>query len=210
MSDLDRRDALKLLGLMAAAPTFSVACSSEDVQQARNQQPQSAATQPNPQEYDLQLFTDHEFETVQVLADWIIPADDRSGSATDAGVPAFIDFILTDEKLNDREEQQTAFRGGLAWVDYECIDRHGAPFVECNEKQQQALLDDIAWPETADDAMQPGVEFFNSLRDLTASGFFSSKIGMDDLQYQGNQYVAEWTGCPDEVLDHIGLDPASA
>jgi len=210
MSDLDRRDALKLLGLMAAAPTFSVACSSDDVQQARNQQPQSATTQPNPEEYDLQLFTDHEFETVQVLADWIIPADDRSGSATDAGVPTFIDFILTDEKLNDREEQQTAFRGGLAWIDYECIDRHGAPFVDCNEKQQQALLDDIAWPEVADDAMQPGVEFFNSLRDLTASGFFSSEIGMDDLQYRGNQYVAEWTGCPDEVLDHIGLDAASA
>jgi hypothetical protein len=210
MSDLHRRDALKLLGLMAAAPTFSVACSSEDVQQARNQQPQSAATQPNPQEYDLRLFTDHEFETVQVLADWIIPADDRSGSATDAGVPSFIDFILTDERLSDREEQQTAFRGGLAWIDYECIDRHGAPFIECNEKQQQALLDDIAWPETADDAMQPGVEFFNSLRDLTASGFFSSKMGMEDLQYQGNRYVAEWTGCPDEVLEHAGLEAASA
>jgi hypothetical protein len=210
MSDLHRRDALKLLGLMAAAPTFSVACSSEDVQQARNQQPQSAATQPNPQEYDLRLFTDHEFETVQVLADWIIPADDRSGSATDAGVPSFIDFILTDERLSDREEQQTAFRGGLAWIDYECIDRHGAPFIECNEKQQQALLDDIAWPEAADDAMQPGVNFFNSLRDLTASGFFSSKMGMDDLQYQGNQFVSEWTGCPDEVLEHVGVDAASA
>ena len=210
MSDLDRRDALKLLGLMAAAPTFSVACSSEDVQQARNRQPQSATTQPNPQEYDRQLFTDHEFETVRVLADWIIPADDRSGSASDAGVPSFIDFILTDEKLSDREEQQTAFRGGLAWIDYECIDRHGAPFVECNEKQQQALLDDIAWPEAADDAMRPGVRFFNSLRDLTASGFFSSKMGMEDLQYQGNRYVAEWTGCPDEVLEHAGLEAASA
>jgi hypothetical protein len=209
MSDLDRRDALKLLGLMAAAPTFGVACSSENVDQAR-QQTASVSTKPEPEAYERRLLSDHEFETVRVLVDWIIPADERSGSASDAGVPTFIDFILTDEKLADRKEQQAAFRGGLAWVDYESIDRHGAPFVECTEKQQQALLDDIAWPEVADDAMQPGVEFFNSLRDLTASGFFSSKMGMKDLQYQGNQHVAEWTGCPDEVLQHIGVQSASA
>ena len=196
MSDLNRRDALKMLGLMAAAPTFSVACSSEDVQRAREQQAEQAPTRPAPQDYDRQLLTDHEFETVRVLTDWIIPADDRSGSATDAGVPAFIDFILTDEQLPDRDEQQAAFRGGLARV------------VECTEAQQQGLLDDIAWPEAAAPEMQPGVEFFNSLRDLTASGFFSSKMGMEDLQYQGNQFVAEWTGCPDEVLRHIGLGTA--
>ncbi|WP_263793090.1 gluconate 2-dehydrogenase subunit 3 family protein [Salinibacter sp.] len=208
MSDLNRRDALKMLGLMAAAPTFGVACSSEDVQRAREQQAEQAPTRPAPQDYDRQLLTDHEFETVRVLTDWIIPADDRSGSATDAGVPAFIDFILTDEQLPDRDEQQAAFRGGLAWVDYTCLDRHGIPFVECTEAQQQGLLDDIAWPEAAAPEMQPGVEFFNSLRDLTASGFFSSKMGMEDLQYQGNQFVAEWTGCPDEVLRHIGLETA--
>lgn len=210
MSDLDRRDALKLLGLMAAAPTFSVACSSEDVKKARQKQQETVTTKPEPGDYDRQLFTDHEFETVQVLVDWIIPADERSGSATDAGVPSFIDFILTDEKLADRQAQQTAFRGGVAWVDYQCIDRFDAPFRECSEKQQQDLIDAIAWPEAAEPAMQPGVEFFNSLRDLTASGFFSSKMGMEDLQYQGNRYVAEWTGCPDEVLQHVGVDAASA
>jgi hypothetical protein len=205
MSDLDRRDALKLLGLMAAAPTFSVACSSEDVEKARQEQPDSTSTSPQPGDYERRLFTDHEFETVEQLVDWIIPADDRSGSATDAGVPSFIDFILTDEQLGNREEQQRAFRGGLAWIDYECMDRHGQPFVECSEEQQEALIDAIAWPEEAEPEMRPGVEFFNSLRDLTASGFFSSKMGMEDLQYQGNQYVAEWTGCPDEVLDHVGV-----
>jgi len=205
MSDLDRRDALKLLGLMAAAPTFSVACSSEDVDTVRQQQSESATTRPDPETYERRLFTDHEFETVQQLVDWIIPADERSGSATDAGVPSFIDSILTDEKMGDREEQQTAFRGGLAWIDYECIDRHGQHFVECSEKQQEALIDAIAWPEEAEPAMRPGVEFFNSLRDLTASGFFSSKMGMNDLRFQGNQYVAEWTGCPDEVLEHVGV-----
>lgn len=205
MSSLDRRDALKLIGLMAAAPTFSVACSSDDVREATRRQPESATTQPHPDEYERRLFTDHEYETVRVLVNWIIPADDRSGSATDAGVPEFIDFILTDDLLPNREEEQRAFRGGLAWIDYQCLERFEGAFVDCTEAQQQELIEAIAWPETADPEMEPGVTFFNSLRDLTASGFFSSKMGMEDLQYRGNQYVAEWTGCPDEVHEHLGL-----
>lgn len=203
MSTMERRDALKLIGLMAAAPTFAVSCSTEDVDRSRG--PESAATAPDPATYTRQLFTDHEFETVRVLVDWIIPADERSGSATDAGVPQFIDFILTDEKLRDREEAQTSFRGGLAWFDYECLERFDAPFVECTEEQQREIIEAVAWPEQAEPRMQPGVTFFNTLRDFTASGFFSSKMGVEDLQYMGNQYVEEWTGCPDEVHEHIGL-----
>jgi len=203
MSELGRRDALKLIGFMAAAPAFSVACSTESVDTETEVDP--ASTAPDPNDYELELFTEHEHETVRVLVDWIIPADERSGSATDAGVPAFIDFILTDEKLRDRDEAQRAFRGGLAWIDYECLDRFGASFVECDEKQQKELIEAIAWPEAAEPAMKPGVEFFNSLRNLTASGFFSSKMGVEDLKYQGNQFVAEWTGCPDEVFQHMGV-----
>lgn len=203
MSEIERRDALKLLGLMAAAPTFAVSCSPEDVERATG--PESAATAPDPATYDRQLFTDHEFDTVRVLVDWVIPADDRSGSATDAGVPEFIDFILTDEKLPNREEAQTSFRGGLAWFDYECLERFDRAFVECSENEQQEMIEAVAWPEQAEPRMEPGVTFFNSLRDLTASGFFSSKMGVQDLEYRGNQYVEEWTGCPDEVLQHIGV-----
>lgn len=203
MSTLNRRDALKLIGLMAAAPTFSVACSGQETQETPGAE--MATTAPDQETYERQLLSDHEYETVQVLVDWIIPADDRSGSATDAGVPSFIDFTLTDEKLPNRDAMQRAFRGGLAWIDYECIERFDSPFVECSEKQQQELIEAIAWPEVAEPALQPGVEFFNSLRDLTASGFFSSKMGVQDLQYQGNQFVAEWTGCPDEVLEHVGV-----
>lgn len=210
MSSLDRRDALKLIGLMAAAPTFSVACSSDGVREGERQQPESATTQPVPEDYERQLFSDHEFETVRVLVDWIIPADDRSGSATDAGVPTFIDAILTDDLLPNREEEQRAFRGGLAWIDYQCLEWFDGAFVECTEDQQQELIEAIAWPDDADPEMQPGVTFFNSLRDLTASGFFSSKMGMEDLQYMGNQYVAEWTGCPQEVHEHLGLSRGRA
>jgi len=203
MSELGRRDALKLIGLMAAAPTFSVACSTEERRDSRGAE--SAPTVPNPETYDPELLSEHEYETVRALVDWIIPADERSGSATDAGVPEFIDFTLTDEKLPNRDEAQRAFRGGLAWIDYECLERFGRSFTECSEAEQEKLVDAIAWPEAAEPERAPGVEFFNSLRNLTASGFFSSKIGVQDLQYQGNQYVTEWTGCPEDVLDHVGL-----
>lgn len=205
MSEMERRDALKLIGLMAAAPTFSVACSTEQSGSPTPGADQTTTTKPDPATYERQLLSDHEDETVRVLVDWIIPADDRSGSATDAGVPEFIDFILTDEELPNREEEQRAFRGGLAWIDYECLERFDRPFVECSEEQQRELIEAIAWPEAAADEVEPGVTFFNSLRDLTASGFFSSRIGVEDLQYRGNQYVDEWTGCPDEVLTHVGL-----
>jgi hypothetical protein len=203
MSDIDRRTALKLLGVMAAAPTFSVACSTPKKTDVKDEA--SLTTAPDPENYEHTFLSDHEFETVSVLVDWIIPADERSGSATDAGVPAFIDFTLTDEKLPNRDEAQRAFRGGLAWIEYECLDRFNASFVDCTEEQQQALIEAIAWPEQAEPSAKPGVEFFNSLRDLTSTGFFTSKMGVKDLKYRGNKAVGQWMGCPDEVLDHVGV-----
>jgi hypothetical protein len=201
MSKLNRRDALKLLALMAAAPTFSFACRTEEIHQAHQRQGQ---TQPGP-DYQPQFFNEHEYRTVKVLADWIIPADERSGSASDAGVPAFIDFIMNDPLIPGLERRQTAIRGGLAWLDYQCLQRYGVPFVECSRSQQQELLDLIAYPEVAPPEMAPGVAFFNSFRDLVASGFWSSKMGMEDLQYMGNTAIPEWTGCPDAVLAHLKL-----
>ena len=206
---MDRRDAVKLMGLMAAASSFGfVGCTDEEAKQAREATSGSSnapTTRPGPG-YERQFFTDHEYETVTQLADWVIPADERSGSASDAGVPAFMDFIMADEMLHGREERQRAMRGGLAWVDHQCLERYdGKLFVECSEAQQQDLLDRIAYPEDAAPEMEAGVTFFNSFRDLTASGFFSSKMGVEDLQYIGNKAVAEWTGCPPKVKKHIGL-----
>lgn len=208
MSTLHRRDALKLIGLMAAAPTFSFSCTTQRPENTGSTE--QVTTQPGS-DYERQFFTDHEFETVRVLADLVIPADDRSGSATDAGVPRFMDFVMTDEQLGGRDamkQRQTAMRGGLAWLDYQCRERYDALFVDCTDTQRRELLDLIAWPEEAPPEMEAGVEFFNSFRDLTASGFFSSKMGVEDLQYQGNTYVEEWTGCPESVHEHVGLEAA--
>jgi hypothetical protein len=210
-SGFSRRSALKLIGLMAAAPTFSFGCTSEQAEQAQSRAsgaPQ-ASTAPGA-DYERRLFSDHEFETVTTLADCVIPADDRSGSASDARVPEFIDFILTDDLLPNRQAQQTAIRGGLAWLDYQCLERFDALFVDCREAQQTEMLDAIAYPEEAAPEMQRGVTFFNSFRDLVASGFFSSKMGVKDLRYRGNKVVKNWTGCPSKALDHLGIDDDSA
>lgn len=146
------------------------------------------------------FFTPHEWDTVRVLVDLIIPRDERSGSATEAGVPEFMDFMMT-----DRPDGQTPMRGGLAWLDNESLERNGKTFLEATEPQRTAILDDIAWPKKAKPEMSQGVAFFNMFRDLTASGFWSSKIGIADLDYRGNTFVAEWTGCPPEALQKLGV-----
>jgi len=112
----------------------------------------------------------------------------------------FMDFLL-----DDQPNRQTAMRGGLAWIDLECQDRYDKRFLECTADERTAVLDDIAWPQKAKPEFAHGVAFFNSFRDLTASGFWSSKMGVEDLQYIGNVMVAEWKGCPPDALKKLGL-----
>jgi hypothetical protein len=146
------------------------------------------------------FFTPHEWETVRLLVDIVIPKDERSGSATDAGVPEFMDFMM-----GDRPDGQTPMRGGLAWLDNECFERFTKTFVQAAEAERTAVINDIAWPKKAKPDMSQGVAFFNMFRDLTASGFWSSKIGVADLDYRGNEFVAEWKGCPEPALRKLGV-----
>lgn len=192
---MNRRETLKI---MASAPVVAgFSWTQEDVEQARDDLTQAVR---NGAEFAPAFFTEHEFNTVSLLVDLIIPADERSGSATDAGVPEFMDFMMT-----DRPNMQLPMRGGLAWLDVQCRKRFGATFVECTDPQQREMLDVIAYPDIAPPEMSQGVAFFNSFRDLTASGFWSSKMGVEDLRYIGNTVVPEWEGCPENVLDHLGV-----
>jgi hypothetical protein len=193
---MNRRQALKLMGTASAAlwtPAHALAARGKANAAIAQAAQAGGAFAP-------QFFTAHEHATVRLLVDLIIPTDERSGSATDAGVPEFMDFMLV-----EREDMRVPMRGGLRWLDGEASERFGAAFVELTGEQQAAILDDIAWLERARPEMNPGVEFFNRFRDLTASGFWSSKIGMDDLQYLGNRAVAQWTGCAPEALQHLGV-----
>lgn len=192
---MKRRDAVHVL---AAAPlAAALAWTPEAVREAAARA-REALSRGTP--YAPKHFTEHEWETVRVLVDLIIPRDERSGGATDAGVPEFMDFMLGDEP-----DLETPVRGGLAWLDHECDDRHGKTFVACTPAERGAVLDDIAWPKRARPEHAAGVAFFNRFRDLTASGFFSSRTGVQDLRYIGNTFVAEWRGCPPEALAKLGV-----
>jgi hypothetical protein len=144
-------------------------------------------------------FSEHEMKTIFVLADIIIPKDDVSGSATDAGVPDFIEFIV-----KDMPHHQLPMRGGLKWLDLHCAKRFNQAFAECSHAQQIEVVDEIAYPEKAKPELQQGVAFFNLMRDLTATGFYTSKIGIQDIGYVGNQ-PNQWDGVPQDVLDQYGV-----
>ena len=200
MKKINRRS---MLGLLSAAPVAAgfTWTQAEAAQASKVVQAGRAPAGKKPVAYKPKFFTAHEYATVRILVDIIIPKDARSGSATDAGVPEFMDFMMGDDPA-----RQTPMRGGLAWIDHECEDRFDKRFLDCDAAQRTAVLDDIAWPQKAKPEFAHGVAFFNSFRDLTAAGFFSSKMGVEDLQYMGNVMVPEWKGCPDEAHRKLGVE----
>jgi gluconate 2-dehydrogenase gamma chain len=217
MSGIDRRSALRLIGAAPLGLGFGVTVA--EAQSAGEKAGAAVRAAARGQAYKPKFFTSHEWDTVRVLVDLIIPRDERSGSATEAGVPEFMDVLMMDAFEDPRglEHRQTAMRGGLAWIDTECRRRFGRAFVECAATERTALLDDIAYAKDDDDEgardprdlrvrLRHGPSFFNSFRDLTASGFWSSKMGVEDLGYIGNTFVAEWKGPPPEVLRKLGLE----
>ncbi|MGN6267454.1 MAG: gluconate 2-dehydrogenase subunit 3 family protein [Ginsengibacter sp.] len=149
------------------------------------------------------FFNDHERQTLIVLSDLIIPKDDVSGSASDAKVIDFIDFIVKDIPAH-----QVPLRGGLKWLDLQCLNRYGHSFVGSNENQQLEILEEIAYPAKVKPEMQQGAVFFDRLRDLVATGFYTSQIGIKDLGYVGN-VPGKWDGVPADVLAQYNLSPVS-
>ncbi len=188
MTDLSRRDMLGLLGVALAAG--AAGCRPDTLRRA--------ADRAVP--YTPTFFTPEEYATVIVLADLTLPADERGPSATEAGVPAFIDFVMSEE-MDNRERMRT----GLAWLDTASQARFGVPFVSASEADQKTILDDIAWPKQATEEFREPAAFFNEFRGLTATGYWSSKVGVEDLKYIGNTFVTEWKGCPEPQLKKLGV-----
>ena len=209
---ISRRDALAGLVAVPAALVLSpeaierASAHAHDALVDQGTPQQGAAKETPPAQppvrapYVPKNFTSDEWRLVRLLVNYVIPADARSGSATQAGVPEFMDFILG-EYANNRQWM----KDGLAWTNAECRRRHGKGFVSCNDAQRREVLDAIAFPRTAVPEMKPGVDFFNRFRNMTASGFFSSKIGVADLGYIGNRPVAKWEGTPLHVIRKFGL-----
>ncbi len=200
---MDRRKLLKVIATGAiAAPAVLAGCNTDDkkVTAAETEPTFSLDRNPAELEYEKKLlaqpdfFTAEEMATITVLADIIIPKDAVSGSASDAKVPEFIGFIV-----KDMPAHQVPMRGGLRWLNMQCLNRYEKAFAQCSQQQQIEMVDMIAYPEKAKPAMSQGVAFFTLMRNLTATGFYTSAIGVKDIGYAGNK-ANQWNGVPADVL----------
>jgi gluconate 2-dehydrogenase gamma chain len=219
---MDRRKSLKLIATGAiAAPALIAGCKDEDKQKKEVAKEPKFNLDRSKEEIENEnkllamgrFFSDHEMATITALADIIIPKDEVSGSASDAKVPEFIDFIV-----RDMPQHQIPMRGGLRWLDMQCLKRYEKTFVDCNHQQQIEMVDDIAYPEIeytdekgnklkkgkVKPGLASGVAFFSLMRNLTATGFYTSEIGIKDIGYMGNQ-VNQWNGVPGDVLKQYSL-----
>ena len=212
---MNRRESLKALGITTISTGVLIeACKPKDEKTTPAAVAKTDdASQPDRQPGEIArekkindetFFTSHEMATITVLGDIIIPKDDHSGSASDAKVPDFIEFTV-----KDRPNLQTPMRGGLRWLDTKCLNRYNNTFKDCTSAQQIELIDQIAYPEHAAADMMQGVAFFDRMRELTAGGFFSSKIGVADLGYLGNK-PNKWEGVPADILKQYGLEDVNS
>jgi len=194
---VSRRDVLKAA---AMAPLAFVPLSHADAALATAHAMEALQGQAAGVAYAPKFFHADEWKQLRILVDLIIPKDERSGSATDAGVPEFMDFICI-----AYPDRQQGMRDGLRWLDALAYDTYHKNFSNCSDAEHRAMLDQVAWPAKAAPEMREGVQHFNRIRDFTASGFFSSQMGVKDIGYMGNTALAEWKGCPRPALEHIGV-----
>ena len=205
---MNRRDSIKAIGITTLASALLLdACKTETKTPVVVDKENMAET-VGREDFEIErikklraetFFDDHEMKTITVLADIIIPADAVSESASQAEVPAFIEFIV-----KDIPSHKVPMRGGLKWMDLYCLNEYQKAFIDCSSDQQIELVTKIAYPNEAKPEMRQGVVFFNRMRNLTASGFYTSKIGINDIGYVGNK-PNNWEGVPADVLAQYGL-----
>ncbi len=203
---MNRRDTIKSILLGSVATGLAVhGCTpkTDEVAQEVKDLPFYGRT-PEEKEHDKKVFdaeflNEHELTTIAVLCDIILPASDSFGSATDAKVQDFIEFII-----KDLPDHQTPIRGGLMWLDNFSNKTYGKEFNTCSNKDQLAICDQIAYPHETVEAMKQGEKFFTRMRNLTLTGYYTTKMGIEDLGYKGNTPNV-WDGVPEDVLKQHGL-----
>jgi hypothetical protein len=192
MGGISRRDVLRNLAVGAAGGSVLQVIPAEAAALAHAMIQKERALSPAGK-YAPKYFSPHQYATVVFLCDAIIPKDEVSGGAVEAGAPEFIDLLTS-----ENEEFQLVLGGGLMWLDNFCFDRYEHVFLECTPAQQMEILDQIAYRKNAtqDVSLSQGIVFFKKLRNMTCDGFYTSKIGIADLKYIGNTALAEFPGCP--------------
>jgi len=189
---ISRRDVLRTLAMGMAGGSVLQVIPLEAAELAHQMVHKEKAAAPAGK-YAPKYFTPKQYETILSLCDAIIPKDEKSLGALEAGAPEFIDLLTS-----ENQDYQLALGGGLMWLDTHCIDQYGKTFMECTPEQRKEVLDLIAFRKNArkDHTLSQGVAFFAFLREMTCDGYYTSKIGIEDLHYIGNVTRGEWSGCP--------------
>jgi len=189
---ISRRDVLRNIAVGAAAGSLLQMIPAKAAELAHEMIQKEKAASPAGK-YAPKFFPAHRYQTLLLLCDAILPKDEVSGGAVEAGAPEFIDLLTS-----ENEEYQSILGGGLMWLDNFCTDRYEHPFLSCALEQQKEVLDLIAYRKNADNdaTLSQGIAFFAKLRSMTCDGFYTSKIGTEDLKYIGNTALATFPGCP--------------
>lgn len=192
-SGVSRRDVLKSIALGSAASSVLRVIPIQAAEYAHHMIAAEKSAAAPAKAYTPKFFPPHQYKTLQALCQSIIPPDQDSGGAIEAGAPEFIDLLTSENK-----DYQVALGGGLQWLDNTCSDRYGKAYLDCSAEQQKEILDLIAYRRNArsDPSLSQGIEFFSFLRNMTSDGFFSSEIGIKYLGYIGSTFLKEFPGCP--------------
>lgn len=210
---MDRRSALKSLFLAplaggtlvstactsGASPTSTAAINWTSLPRSFSYGRTEAEKQRDRELFSEEYFREHELLTIAVLCDIILPSDHANGGALDAGLPEFVEFMA-----KDRQNFKLPIRGGIAWLDSHAIGRYGADFIAITEAERLSICDEIAYPDNASQALQAGIAFFTTMRNLTLTGYYTTALGFKDLGYLGNT-ANIWDGVPQQVLQRHGL-----
>jgi hypothetical protein len=189
---ISRRELLKNLAVAIPAGSALSMIPLQAAEHAHRIVKEEKAKAPDGQ-YAPKFFTPPQYKLLQELCQAIIPPDDQSGGAIEAGAPEFIDLLTS-----ENEEYQRRLGGGLIWLDATCRQRYGQPYLDVPPERQKEILDLIAFRQNGekDPTLRLGNQFLDFLRNLTADGYFTSEIGIKYLEYVGNDYLAEFPGCP--------------
>jgi gluconate 2-dehydrogenase gamma chain len=147
-------------------------------------------------EYQPKALNDHEYQTLQKLADWIIPAGANTQGALKAGAADWIDLMSSES-----EEMLAIYTGGIFWLDAATRRRHGKNFADATEDNQRELLDLIAYRKNESPELGPGIRFFAWVRKMVVDAYYTSPAGIEELGYLGNKAVSKFQ-VPAECMDY--------
>lgn len=214
---IERREMLQLLAAASTAGKFKLfdkwafACNHDGDSSAAPGEPKTP--------YQPQFFTPEEFKSVERLAELIIPNDGKPG-AREAGVAEFIDFMVANsvdvrrksyqpqttrkavleyeripDALQSQQGLQYQFRYGVNWIEAHSRRLFGRPFLECSEEQQTEMLEHLAYKDRYREGEEDGRNFFKMMRQYTVSGFYTTRTGLEQLDFKGLQVF--WTEKPE-------------